>query len=164
MNVELNEGKFKETVVCYMISDNQVLLGERKSSETGLGIGKFVGIGGHVEENETYEDTLKREIKEEVGVALTSWEFMGVIEWLYPSGIRPNMRSMVYVGHEWVGAPIETQSIKPQWFDKDNLPLDNMFHDNRYSVPRILNGEKLYAVFTYDDEGKITQKMDINPL
>ena len=43
----------------------QVLLGHKK---TGLGTGKIVALGGHVESSETPAEAAAREVKEEAGL------------------------------------------------------------------------------------------------
>ena len=40
--------------------------------------------GGHVEKNETIEESVKREIREETGLVLNSVEFCGFLEWPFP--------------------------------------------------------------------------------
>src|ERR1700722_2077000 len=47
----------------------EVLLGYKK---TGLGTGKVVALGGHVEERETAAQAAAREVKEESGIAVAA--------------------------------------------------------------------------------------------
>lgn len=64
----------KIKVVCgALVQDGKVLIAQRA---TGDSIGKFEFPGGKVELNETYEEALIREFKEELDIDLTSVSFL----------------------------------------------------------------------------------------
>lgn len=44
--------------------------------------------GGHVEQGETLDEAMKREIKEETGLTLKSLVFCGIIEWPWEEDSR----------------------------------------------------------------------------
>lgn len=44
--------------------------------------GKWIGVGGHLEEGESPEDCLVREVREETGLTLTSYTFRGLITFI----------------------------------------------------------------------------------
>lgn len=50
------------TATAYIVNDNKVLLVDHKK------LGKWLPVGGHVEENETPDQTVLREVKEETGL------------------------------------------------------------------------------------------------
>lgn len=76
------------TNMCMIYSDNQILFLNRKR-ETWPGI---TFPGGHVEENESIEDSVVREVKEETGLDILSLEFVDYIEW-----ISPNKREIAFL-------------------------------------------------------------------
>ncbi|MDD7538504.1 MAG: NUDIX domain-containing protein, partial [Oscillospiraceae bacterium] len=43
---------------------------------------KWIGIGGKFEENESPEDCMLREAREETGLTLTSWRYRGIVTFL----------------------------------------------------------------------------------
>ncbi|MDP3380523.1 MAG: hypothetical protein Q8S84_03130 [bacterium] len=47
---------------------------------------------------------------------------------------------------------IETDEIKPMWFDIDNIPYDKMWADDIYWLPRVLAGEKNIEYNFYFDK------------
>ena len=55
----------KQTNICFLIKDHQVLLGMKKR---GFGVGKWNGFGGKLKEGEDVKAALAREIKEEIGI------------------------------------------------------------------------------------------------
>jgi 8-oxo-dGTP diphosphatase len=128
--------------------ERQVLLGHKK---TGLGTGKIVGLGGHVEECETPEQAAVREVEEESGlrVAADSLRRAAHITFLFPARPAWDMTVAVFISGAWCGEAVETEEIRPTWFPVAALPLDRMWDDGRYWVPRVLAGERLRATFSY---------------
>ena len=126
----------------------QVLLGYKK---TGLGTGKIVALGGHVEERETAAEAAAREVKEESGIAVAadSLREAAHITFLFPTRPAWDMTVEVFIAGRWSGEPAETNEVRPQWFPIAALPLDRMWDDGKYWVPRVLAGERLRATFSY---------------
>ena len=60
----------KNTTLCYIQRGNQYLMLHRVKKKNDLNEGKWVGIGGHFEENESPEDCVLREAREETGLTL----------------------------------------------------------------------------------------------
>jgi 8-oxo-dGTP diphosphatase len=46
--------------------------------------GKWIGVGGHMEENEAPEECVLREIKEETGLAVTDLRLRGILTFILP--------------------------------------------------------------------------------
>lgn len=67
------------TTLCYIEQDNQYLMMHRTKKEKDINQDKWVGVGGHFEKDETPEECLLREVKEETGLTLTSWQFRGIV-------------------------------------------------------------------------------------
>jgi 8-oxo-dGTP diphosphatase len=128
--------------------DPQVLLGHKK---TGLGTGKIVGLGGHVESDETPAEAAAREVKEEAGIVVAPADLREAAHVTFIFPVRPewNMTVDVFTGSDWTGEAAETAEIAPEWFPVTGLPLDRMWDDARYWLPRVLAGEQVRAVFTY---------------
>ena len=69
----------KNTTLCYLYRDNEVLLLHRTKKENDLNEGLWIGIGGHFEENESPEECALREVKEETGLTMTDYRYRGVV-------------------------------------------------------------------------------------
>ena len=54
----------------------------RTKKENDLNRDKWIGIGGKFEENESPEDCMLREAREETGLTLTSWRYRGIVTFL----------------------------------------------------------------------------------
>jgi 8-oxo-dGTP diphosphatase len=131
--------------------DPQVLLGHKK---TGLGTGKIVGLGGHVEPGETPAQAAARETKEEAGIVVAPEKLREAAQltFIFPSCPEWDMTVAVFTGDDWTGEAAGSAEIAPEWFPVTGLPLDRMWDDARSWLPRVLAGERLRAAFTYADD------------
>jgi 8-oxo-dGTP diphosphatase len=143
--------------------ERQVLLGYKK---TGLGTGKIVGLGGHVEEGETPAEAAAREVTEESGiqVAADSLREAAQITFLFPTRPALDMTVEVFTSGTWRGEAAETEEIRPEWFPVAALPFDRMWDDGRQWVPRVLAGERLRATFSYAADCETVAVAAIAPL
>lgn len=69
----------KNTTLCYIEKDGCYLLLHRIKKENDLNRDKWVGIGGKFEENESPEECLLRETREETGLTLTDYRYCGIV-------------------------------------------------------------------------------------
>jgi 8-oxo-dGTP diphosphatase len=131
----------------------RVLLGHKK---TGLGQGKIVGLGGHVEPGESPAEAAAREAKEESGLTVPRAALTEAAEltFLFPAHPAWDMDVAVFTCAEWSGEPAETDEVRPQWFPVADLPFDRMWDDAPRWLPRVLSGERLRAVFRYADDNE----------
>jgi 8-oxo-dGTP diphosphatase len=156
-----------QTCLCLLTrvvdGESQVLLGYKK---TGLGTGKIVALGGHVEERETAAQAAAREVKEESGLAVAadSLREAAHITFLFPTRPAWDMTVEVFITGAWSGEPAETDEIRPEWFPVAALPFDRMWDDGRRWLPRVLAGERLRATFSYAPDRETVAESAITPL
>jgi 8-oxo-dGTP diphosphatase len=143
--------------------DPQVLLGHKK---TGLGTGKIVGLGGHVEPDETAAEAAAREVKEEAGIVVAPGDLREAahVTFIFPVRSEWDMTVDVFTGGDWTGEAAETEEIAPEWFPLTGVPLDRMWDDAQYWLPRVLAGEQLRAAFTYADDCDTVAEFVLTPL
>ena len=156
-----------QTCLCLLTrtvgGERQVLLGYKKR---GLGAGKIVALGGHVEERETAAQAAAREVKEESGIAVAadSLRAAAQITFLFPTRPAWDMTVAVFTADTWSGEPAETDEIRPQWFPVAALPFTQMWDDAPRWLPRVLAGEQLRATFSYADDNETVAAASIGPL
>lgn len=146
-----------ETTLCILKQNDQILLAMKKR---GLGEGRFNGIGGKIEKGETPEQAMIRETKEEIFVEPVKYEKVGLIEFdeFNNKGERVKGLFHLYLVHEWKGTPKESEEMKPKWFLLDNIPYSQMFPDDKYWLPLVLDNRKVKAYFQYDREWNLLEK------
>lgn len=70
------------TTLCYIEREQEYLMLHRVSKDKDVNKDKWIGVGGHFEENESPEECLLREVREETGLTLTSYRFRGLVTFL----------------------------------------------------------------------------------
>jgi 8-oxo-dGTP pyrophosphatase MutT (NUDIX family) len=143
----------KQTNICFLIKDHQVLLGMKKR---GFGVGKWNGFGGKVKEGEDVKAAAIRELKEEIGinVALEDISEAGVLDYRYNDNSDWDTVSSIFVVERWSGEPVESEEMRPQWYSMNKLPFDSMWVDDPHWVPLVLAGKKIKGKFLFDDSGR----------
>ena len=63
------------TTLCYIEQDGKYLMLHRVKKENDINKDKWIGVGGHFEADESPEDCVLREVKEETGYTLTDYRF-----------------------------------------------------------------------------------------
>jgi len=155
----------RDVTLCYLLDkeNNKILLGMKKR---GFGQGKLNGIGGKVEENETIEQAAVREIHEEIGVKIDLNDIKKVAEldFTFPFVEKEkdwDQTVHVFLINKWFGKPVETEEIKPEWHNIDNIPFDRMWKDDPHWLHRVINGEKLKASFVFDEDNESIKEFKV---
>ena len=63
------------TTLCYIEQDGKYLMLHRTKKKQDINGGKWIGVGGHLEEGESPEDCLVREVREETGLEVEHLRF-----------------------------------------------------------------------------------------
>ena len=69
----------KNTTLCYILRGDEVLMLHRTAKQNDENEGKWIGVGGKMEANESPDDCLLREVREETGLRLTRWRYRGIV-------------------------------------------------------------------------------------
>lgn len=70
------------TTLCYIEQDDKYLMMHRVKKKNDVNQDKWVGVGGHFEKDETPEECLIREVKEETGLELATYKLRGIITFI----------------------------------------------------------------------------------
>lgn len=87
------------------------------------GYQKYALLSGYVEIGETLEDTIKREVSEEVGLSVHNINYYGSQPWAFSHSLL-----MGFTAELDKNLPIELETdelSKAQWFDRDKIPHDD---------------------------------------
>ena len=145
-----------ETTLCLLKKENKILLAMKKR---GFAQGKYNGVGGKIEEGETPEEAMIRETREEISVTPTDYEKVGFIKFdEYYKGKKENIGFHLYMVNDWENDPTESDEMKPEWFEIDNIPYEQMLPDDKFWLPLILEGKKIEAYFDFDEDWNLLNK------
>ncbi len=70
------------TTLCYIEKDDSYLMLHRTKKSGDISKDMWIGVGGHFEDRESPAECLLREVKEETGLILTSYQLRGVVTFL----------------------------------------------------------------------------------
>jgi len=70
----------RRSTLCYIEKDGKVLLLYRNKKENDPNEGKWIGVGGKIEEGETPDTCVMREVMEETGLKLTDYRQCGKVK------------------------------------------------------------------------------------
>lgn len=138
--------------LCFIQKGQNVLLGMKKR---GFGKGKWNGFGGKVKENESIEDAALRELKEEVDISVKEMTKQGILEFEFNENPGNIFEVHIFKTEEFEGVPKESEEMRPQWFSVNNLPLKEMWLDDKYWFPLFFNEKKFLGNFLFEGDDNI---------
>ena len=109
----------KNTTLCYVEKNGRMLMMHRIKKKNDLNHDKWVGIGGKFEENESPEDCLLREAKEETGLTLTSWRLRGVVTFL--SDLYETEYMFLYTADGFTGEMRQCDEGVLEWIPEEEV-------------------------------------------
>ncbi len=125
---------------------NKILLGMKKR---GFGEGRWNGFGGKLGEGETVEQAAIREMKEEVGITPLDLEERGMLNFEFENDPKI-LQVHIFSVTQFTSQPVESEEMRPQWFDTDKIPYEQMWTDDQYWLPLFLQGKKFKGTFLFD--------------
>ena len=134
------------TTLCYLEREQQYLMLHRVKKEKDINQDKWVGVGGHFEKDETPEECLCREVREETGLTLHSWKFRGIITFI--SNEFGTEYMFLYTSKDFTGDLIECDEGTLEWIDKSRV----------YDLP-IWEGDKVFFRLLEESEEFFSLKL-----
>lgn len=144
--------KRRVMTLCLVQKGDEILLGMKK---IGFGKGNWNGFGGKVEVGEGIEEAAIRELKEECGLVAKNIYKGGINEFEF---IEDNELHEVHIfyANEFNGEPIESDEMIPKWFNKNEIPFNEMWPDDKEWIPLLLSGKKFKGRFAFNKLNEIT--------
>ena len=147
-----------KTVLIYLERNNQYLMLYRNKKKIDVNKGKYIGVGGHVEINETIEEALIREVKEETGLLLNSYIKRGIVIFVL-NGYEEEMH--VFTSEDFSGNLIECNEGELSWVDKNKLMSLNLWEGDKYFLEKLINNKEYFKMKLIYENDVLLKKEDI---
>ena len=95
----------KQTTLCYLEREGKYLMLHRTKKENDASHDKWIGVGGKCEMNESPEECMIREVKEETGFDIIDWEYRGIVTFI--SDHWPAEYMHLFTSSKWSGDMID---------------------------------------------------------
>ena len=117
-------------------SDNRVLIAQRPQGKSMAGLWEFPG--GKVEEGETPEQTLIRELQEELGI--TTWETcLAPLSFASHSYDKFHLLMPLYICRKWDGFPASKEGQALKWVRANKLRDFDMPPADEPLIPSLMD-------------------------
>lgn len=149
-----------DTTLAYLEKENQWLMLLRNKKKEDINEGKWIGVGGKVEEGETPLQCIQREILEETGYICEKPQLVGILYFYYQSHV--DERIFVYWSNQFHGQLIENNEGTMKWIAKDRILDLNLWEGDRFFLEKMLKkeGETFCYSLKYDEHGKLIEIKD----
>mgnify|MGYP000006553268 FL=1 len=140
------------STLCYIEKDGKYLMLHRTVKENDVNRDKWIGVGGHFEKNESPEECLLREVKEETGYTLTSWQYRGIVTFVYGEDTIEYMSLFTADGFE--GTQISCDEGELEWVEKSKIGELELWEGDRIFFELLENEQPFFSlklVYNTDD-------------
>lgn len=141
----------KLTTICYIEKDEKYLMLHRTKKKNDMNQGKWLGIGGKFEENETPEECIIREVKEETGLTLKSYKLRGIVT--YISNQYETEYMYIFTSNDFEGKLIECNEGDLKWIPINELLNLKMWEGDPIFLKKLQENDKFFTVkFIYNGD------------
>ena len=162
----------KLTTLCYLTDKDNVLFivkGRTSKNISNMNVGKYLGVGGHVEEHEAPYECAVREIKEETGIDasdISGLALRGVATFLSRTGDRTLEEIMFIDKGEYTGdkdpCPGTCDEGELCWVNVKDIYDLPIWEGDRDIFRNLFNkdGEKFFEIkLTYDKDTLVSSEI-----
>ena len=132
------------STLCYIEQDNKYLMLHRTKKDNDPNHDKWLGIGGKFEKDESPDECLLREVKEETGLTLIDYDFRGVVTFVSDEVETEYMHLFTATGFQ--GELIECDEGKLEWVDKAEVLALNIWEGDKLFLNRLNDSKAFFSL------------------
>ncbi len=135
----------KLTTLCYIENDHgEYLMLHRTKKQNDLNAGKWIGVGGKFEADETPEECLLREVYEETGLTLTRYCFRGIVTFLSNEWEGEYMH--LFTADKYEGTLCDCNEGELAWVPKNDVLKLNLWEGDHIFLRELLNSDRFFSL------------------
>ena len=132
------------TTLCYIEKENKYLMLHRTSKKKDGNKDKWIGVGGHFEKGESPEECLLREVKEETGLELTSYQFRGIVTFI--SDEWPDEYMCLYTADRYTGDIGNCDEGELVWVEKEKIMDLNIWKGDKIFLKLLMENQPFFSL------------------
>lgn len=139
------------TTLCYIEKDNKYLMLNRTKKKNDINEGKWIGVGGHIEEGESPYDCIKREIYEETGLSVSELKLRGHLTFILNNNFTEYI--WLYTATDYDGELKECDEGILKWIDKDKVYDLNLWEGDKVFLKYLEEKQEFFSLkLEYEDD------------
>ena len=144
------------TTLCHIEEGGKYLMLHRVKKEHDINKDKWIGVGGHFEQDESPEECLNREVLEETGCTLSESRLRGIVTFISGDGVTEYM--FLYSASGLNGTLTECDEGVFEWIDKDSVYDLNIWEGDKIFFRLLEERDDFFSLkLVYDGHGNLTE-------
>lgn len=139
--------------LCYLERDEKYLMLHRTKKEIDINKDKWLGVGGKLEEGESPEECVVREVKEETGLILQSYQLRGIVT--YVSNAWETEYMYVFTSNEFSGQLQECNEGDLEWIPKETVMTLPTWEGDYLFMEKIQTNSPFFSMKFIYENGKL---------
>ena len=134
----------KLTTLCYIEKGDSYLMLHRTKKQNDQSHDKWLGVGGKFEKDESPDECMLREVKEETGLTLESFRLRGVMTFV--SDVWETEYMFIYTADEFEGELAECSEGDLQWIKKTEVMNLKLWEGDKIFLKKLIDGDGFFTV------------------
>lgn len=148
--------KVINTVTCYLIRGDEFLLLYRNKKKNDFNKGKYIGVGGHIEEGEAPSEAIDREVKEETNFDIIDKTLRALIIFYFDE-FEEHM--YLYTSSSFKGEMKECDEGTLKWVNINDFDKIPMWEGDQYFIDLLKKNEPYFEMsFLYNKDKLVEVK------
>lgn len=139
------------TTLCYISRGSEYLMLHRVKKQNDVNRDKWIGIGGKFEPDESPDECLLREAKEETGLTLTSWRYRGIVTFV--NTVCESEYMHLFTADDYEGEIKQCDEDVLEWIDRKRLYDLTLWEGDRIFLKLLETDEPFFSLkLCYDGD------------
>ncbi len=134
----------KMTTLCYIEREGKYLMLHRTVKKNDENHDKWIGIGGKLEEGESPEDCLLREVNEEIGCRVANFSLRGLVTFV--SNLWGTEYMCLYTATDFEGELRACDEGELEWVRKDEIESLNLWEGDKIFFRLLNSGAPFFSL------------------
>lgn len=154
----------KQTTLCYMERGDQYLMLHRVKKANDASHDKWIGVGGKCEADESPDECMLREVREETGLSISRWQYRGIVTFV--SDTWPCEYMHLFTASDWSGEETACNEGDLEWIDKSRLFDLTLWEGDKIFLRLLMDpAQPFFSLkLVYRGDDLVEAKLDGRPL